>query len=247
MFAPKLYTVYKIPLGDIVEANYNIGENSDLNKYKIRQQDGGLLRQIRLITNTDDFFNPYIIFVNIDKKNKDTIRKIVINGFTINGRRFVISERSASMTRNGILSFVDEEIEPELNRRITMDVNLGKTVISKWYAYRGLLLSACHNLEGYFPKMIVVPDYMRVIPEQRIKYVYDETTDFIDKDGNQREWTQKNITEGVRDITINVFDGCGLCHPDICREIERRLGSSTRISSMILRAPFIKGVLHEMD
>ena len=247
MFAPKLYTVYKIPLGDIVEANYNIGENSDLNRYKIRQQDGGLLRQIRLITNTDDFFNPYIIFVNIDKKNKDTIRKIVINGFTINGRRFVISERSASMTRNGILSFVDEEIEPELNRRITMDVNLGKTVISKWYAYRGLLLSACHNLEGYFPKMIVVPDYMRVIPEQRIKYVYDETTDFIDKDGNQREWTQKNITEGIRDITINVFDGCGLCHPDICREIERRLGSSTRISSMILRAPFIKGVLHEMD
>ena len=93
MFAPKLYTVYKIPLGDIVEANYNIGENSDLNKYKIRQQDGGLLRQIRLITNTDDFFNPYIIFVNIDKKNKDTIRKIVINGFTINGRRFVLSER----------------------------------------------------------------------------------------------------------------------------------------------------------
>lgn len=247
MFAPKQYSVYKIPLGDIVGANYSIGEDNDLNKYKIRQQDGGLLRQIRLITGTDDFFNPYIIFVNIDKKNKDIIREIVINGFCVNGRHFTISERSASMTRNGILSFVDDSIIDELNERVNMDIQMEKTVLSKFYSYRGLLLSACHNLEGFFPKMIVVPDYMRVIPDQRIKYVYDETTEFIDKDGNEREWTQKNIKEGVRDITINVFDGCGLCHPALCREIEQRLGSSTRISSMILRAPFIKGVVHEVD
>ena len=111
MFAPKLYTVYKIPLRDIVAAEFNLQKSEEeLRRYKVRQQDGSLLRLIRLITGDGGQFNKYIIFVNIDKKDEDIIRKIVINGFYINGRHFVMSERSASMTRTGILSFVDEEI-----------------------------------------------------------------------------------------------------------------------------------------
>lgn len=218
-----------------------------MRKYRIHQQDGALLRQIRLITNDDGKFNPYIVFVNIDKKDNDIISKIVIDGFYIWDTHFVLSERSASMTRMGILSFVDAEIEPELNRRVTMDISLDKTVISKWYAYRGLMLSACHNLEGFFPKVIVVPDLFRTIPNQHIKYAFDESTEFVDKDGNKREWTQKNITSGYTDVEINAFDGCGLIHPDLCREIEDIVGSKTSMTSMTIRAPFIKGVVHQMD
>jgi len=248
MFAPKLYTVYKIPLRDIVAADYHLTLSAaEMRRYRINQQDGGLLRQIRLITGDDGKFNPYIVFVNIDKKDKEIISKIVLDGFYIWNTHFVLSERSASMTRTGILSFVDEEIEPELNRRITMDIEFDKTVISKWYAYRGLQLSACHNLEGFFPKVIVVPDLFRIIPNQHIKYAVDSTTEFIDKDGNQREWTQKAITSDYRDIEINAFDGCGIIHPALAREIEQLIGSKTQISSMIIRGPFIKGVLHSLN
>lgn len=248
MFAPKLYTVYKIPLRDIVAADYGLKMSAaEMKRYRVQQQDGGLLRQIRLITGDDGKFNPYIVFVNIDKKDKEIISKIVLDGFYIWDTHFVLSERSASMTRTGILSFVDEEIEPELNRRITMDIEFDTTVISKWYAYRGLQLSACHNLEGFFPKVIVVPDLFRVIPTQHIKYAADFTTEFIDKDGNQRAWTQKAITSDYRDIEINAFDGCGIIHPALAREIEQLIGSKTQMSSMIIRGPFIKGVLHSLD
>lgn len=248
MFAPKLYTVYKIPLRDIMAADFDIClPVADLARYKIRQQDSAMLRQIRLITGEDKQFNPYIIFVDIDKKDEDAIRRIVMGGFVLNGAQFIMSERSASMTRTGILSFVDADIEPELNRRITMDIEFEKIVISKYAGYRGLALSACHNLEGFRPKIIIVPDYYRIIPKQKIKYAYDDTTEFIDKEGRDRTWTQKNICEGVQDIEINAFDGCGVIHPALCREIEERLGSKTSITSFIARAPYFKGCLFSCD
>lgn len=242
MFAPKLYTVFKIPLRDIAAADYKITLSAaEMKKYRVAQQDGGLFRQIRLITGDDSKFNPYIVFVNIDKKDKDVISRIVLDGFYIWNTHFVLSERSASMTRTGILSFVDEEIEPELNKRVTMDIEFDTVIMSKYYSYRGLQLSACHNLEGFFPKVIVVPDMFRTIPNQHIKYAVDSTTQFVDKDGNEREWTQKAIASDYRDIEINAFDGCGLIHPDLCREIEQLIGCPTAMTSMIIRAPFIKG------
>ena len=248
MFAPKLYTVYKIPLHETMAADYNIDYPYDeLRRFKIHQQDSGLLRQIRLITGCSKKFNPYIVFVNIDKKDKAAIERLVYDGFYLKGRHFLLSERSASMTRTGILSFVDAEIEAELNRRVTMDIEFDTVVMSKYFAYRGLQLSACHNLEGFFPKMIVVPDLFRTIPKQHIKYATDVTTEFVDKDGNRRSWTQKAITSDICDIEINIFDGAGIIHPALCREIEKIVGSKTPMSSMILRAPYIKGLVHEID
>lgn len=132
MFAPKLYSVYKIPLRDIVAADYDLLlDNEHLGRYKIRQQDSAMLRQIRLITGDYGHFNKYIIFVNIDKKDSEIIERIVKGGFSLNGVHFVVSERSASMTRTGILSFIDESIAEEIDRRITMDITFDKIVLSK--------------------------------------------------------------------------------------------------------------------
>lgn len=248
MFAPKLYQVYKIPLRDIIAANYDIqSPHEELRKYRINQQDNALMRHIRLIKNDYRRFNPYIVFVNIDKKDTEAITHLAYHGFKLRGHEFVLSERSASMTRNGILSFVDKYIEPELNRRITMDLRFDTVVTSKYRSYRGLCLSSTHNLEGFYPKVIVVPDLMRVVLDQHIKFAVDETTEFVDREGRQRTWTQKAIAEDHRNIEINAFDGCGLIHPALCRKIEKIVGSKTRMSTMIIRGPYIKGVLHEMD
>lgn len=59
----------------------------------------------------------------------------------------------------------------------------GPTVISKLMAYRGLALSSCHCLDGWLPKIIIVPDYETVIPAQRIRYIYDKQTSFINDAG----------------------------------------------------------------
>lgn len=223
-------------------------EETELCKYVINQQDNMLFRQIRLITGDFNKTNKYIVFVNCKggKNHADALSEIVRNGFYLGNTHYVMSERSASMVRTSILSFVDESISDELYRRVTMDIEIEKTVLSKWYAYRGLMLSSCHCLEDWIPRIIIVPDYYRVIPNQTIKYVYDRKMTY-EKDGKILPWVQKDIATGIRDIEINVFDGCGIHHPDITDQVRGMLDAKSDPTSILWRAPFIKGVTHEMD
>lgn len=247
MFSPPLYTVLKIHIKEIADSEFHI--QGDVERFKIKQSDSPMLRQIRKITYDDSKFNKYIIFVDCSgAKNKtDILKRAVVKGFKVNGVLFEISERSASMTRNAILSFVDSRIIKELDKRITMDIDLEATVLSKLYAYRGLMLSSCHCVENWLPKVIVVPDYETTITNQHIKYVYDNTTQFVDKEGNLRDWTQKDIDSTVTDIKINAFDGAGIHHPAISRKLEELIGSKTPMTSFIVRMPYIKGLSNEVD
>lgn len=248
MFAPKLYSVYKFPFIDILQHNFNF--SGELEIYLIKQQDNLMFRQIRLITGNYEDFVPYVVFVSCQgvKSKMEEFEKLLNDGFIINGKHFELSERSASMTRQGIISFVDSDIVEELNERISLGYNIEETVLSKYMAYRGLMFSSCHCIEGYFPKIIVIPDGFRTIKNQHIKYVIDEEIPYKDKEtGEDRIWKQKGITEGYRDIEINMFDGCGIHHPAITKEIGIRLGKNSNPTSIQWRMPFIKGVTHEVD
>lgn len=251
MFAPKLYTVRKFSFSDLCANSFDweLGVEEE-KEYYIKQQDNMLFRQIRLITHNDDVFNPYVIFVDCKgaKTREELLSTLVTEGFYIRGEHYVLSERSASMTRNFILSFVHESIAEELNERITMGISFDTTVLSKYYAYRGLMFSSCHCIENWFPKIIIVPDYFAMIPNQKIKYVYDETTTFKSHYTNEDvEWTQKAIGDKVTDIKINVFDGCGIHHPEITRYVKNYLRSKTSPTSILWRLPYIKGVSHEVN
>lgn len=217
-------------------------------RFYIKQADNPLFRQIRLITGFSGKFNPYVVFIDSagSPKTEEYIGRLVRDGIYIDGHHFVFGERSASMTRNGIFSVVDADIFPELNKRITMDIQFDKTVLSKYYAYRGLFFSSCHCLEGWKPKVIIVPDLMLPVPQQRIKYVYDKTVEY-EKDGEVRQWTQKDIAEDVRDMEINAFDGCGIHHPDITRQVTELLHAREPVTSILWRIPWTKGLSHSVD
>ena len=173
--------------------------------------------------------------------------ELIMNGFWLNGTHFVLCERSASMTRNSILSFIDAAISDPVYEAITMGADPGPTVISKLMAYRGLCLSSCHCLNGFRPKVIVVPDYECVLPQQHIKYIYDEKTSFTNADGKEIPWTQKNVADGYRDINVTPFDGCGIHHPAITDEVQFRLSSADSPTTILWRAPYIKGLTCEVD
>lgn len=232
----------------MIDYEYHVPSESDLDRFVVNQQDNMLFRQIRLITGDCSKHNDYIIFVNCKsgKSHHDAIAALVRNGFWIGERHYINSERSASMVRTSILSFVCESIHDELTRRVVMDVEFDKTVLSKWYAYRGLMLSSCHCLDLWKPRIIIVPDCYSIIPQQKIKYVYDKHVMF-EKDGKTIPWVQKDITTGIRDIEINCFDGCGIHHPDITDQVRGMLDIPSDPTSILWRAPFIKGVTHEMD
>lgn len=251
MFAPPLYVVRKFPLSFIISNNFNIQLDPDEEKrFQVKQGDNMLFRQVRLITYETDKFNRFVVFVNCvgGQNKKKEMTRLIHHGFKVGKQEFVVSERSASMVRQGILSFVDRRIAKELDKRITMGITFDKCVISKYSGYRGLCFSSCHCIEGWVPNIVVVPDCFLTIKDQHIKYVYDKKIKFKDKNtGADRDWTQKDITEGVRDITINAFDGCGIAHPKIMEEVRRRIGSDTPITSAVIRLPLMKGVVHSVD
>lgn len=251
MFAPPLYVVRKLSLSYIIAHNYNIQISPEEEKqFYVKQQDNMLFRQIRMITYESDKYNRFVIFVNCagGQNKKKQMRKLIHNGFKFGNQDFVLSERSASMVRQGILSFVDKRLSNELDKRITMGIDIDKTVLSKYYAYRGLMYSSCHCIEDWIPNIVVVPDCFLTIKDQNIKYVYDKHLKFVDKNtGEERDWVQKDLAETTKDIEINAFDGCGIAHPKIMDEIRRRIGSDTPVTSAIIRLPFIKGVVHSMD
>lgn len=236
-----------------MEHNYELSEELAYDRdFTVLQQDNLLFRHVRRITGDAHKFNKYVIFVDAKGVSDaaDAVLHVVPNGIVVDGHHFKFSERSASMTRNSIFSFVDEDIFDELTERVCLGIHPDPVVISKYYAYRGLAFSSCHCLDewaGNLPKMIVVPDCMATIKDQRIKYLYDAKTTLINKNGEPFEWTQKDIAEKTTDIEINAFDGCGLIHPELAKEIERMIGSDTPVTTMIMRCGFIKGCISAID
>ena len=228
----------------LIENNYHLSSKDDLDRFLINQQDNMLFRQIRLITGDSGKRNDYIIFVNCKggKSHQEAMEYLIHYGFWVDDRHYVICERSASMARTSILSFVDASIDSELTLRVTMGLKMEKTVLSKWYAYRGLMLSSCHCLEGWKPRIIIVPDLYRTIPNQTIRYVYDKEMTY-EKDGKVLPWIQKEIATGTRDIEICVSDGCGFHDPDITDIVRGMLDSNTTPTSILLRLPLSKGFL----
>lgn len=134
MYSPKLYDVKKVPYQRLKQSGFRLEEAGEPS-YTVSQQDNMLFRQIRLITQEDGIRNPYIVFVDCKnaKNDPEGLHMLIQNGFHVGERHFKISESSASMTRNGILSFVDSTIYDELNRRVSMGCDIKYTVLSKWY------------------------------------------------------------------------------------------------------------------
>lgn len=252
MFAPKLYTTYKYPFKFLEENSFSLQLSAEEQSYySIKQADNLLFHQVRRIQGNDNMCAEEVVFVDCKgcSSDVDGLTELILHGFTVNGDRFVIGERSASMTRNSILSFVHSPIAGELYEAVTMGANPGPTVISKLMAYRGLMLSSCHCLDGFRPKIIVVPDYECTIPNQHIRYVYDKETTFTNDAGEVVPWKQKDVTDGYRDIDITPFDGCGIHHPAITDEVKFRLAlkDDDNPTTILWRAPYIKGLTSEVD
>ena len=255
MKSPQLYAVLNFKVDEIfLNDGYIYLSDEEIDEHKKLQQDNLLFRQIRLVTGDNDKFNKYIIFVECNKvkqsnstEKADKLREILKNGFIINGVKYVICESSSSMTRNAILSFIDYKIKFKIDEIIKMGNYVDDTVISKYRAYRGLMLSSCFIMENYTPKIIVTKEFDHVIKDVKIRYLADEWCEFTNERGEVVKYKKKVIKDDVRDISENVFDGCGIMHPVVAERISKMFGFGEKFNSCIIRAPYIKGCVHKVD
>lgn len=255
MKSPELYAVLNFKIEEIFLSNgYVFLDDEEIEQHKKLQQDNMLFRQIRLITGDNGKFNRHIIFVEcstVKQNNKteklDKLKDIIHNGLIINGTKFVICESSSSMTRTGILSFIDYKIRDKVNEVIKMGNYVDSTVISKYRAYRGLMLSSCFMLEDYLPKIIVVDEYIFTQKDVNIRCLQDEWAEFTNERNEIIKYKKKVIKDEVVDIEENCFDGCGIMHPIVADTISRKLNFGSDFNSCIVRLPYIKGCVHKID
>ncbi len=169
------------------------------------------------------------------------------DGITLNfgqgDARYLAFERSGSMSRNAILSFVRADIYEELSRRMTVGMTLGVCQLSKLYAYNGLLFSSGTRIETDMlwekDAIVVIDNPTAVYPDADVITVEDRTGI-----GDIRNYER---VEKKSDVKVTLFDGEGILSPALAREIDRLYCGKHIHTSFQIRMPYIKGMVHEVD
>lgn len=148
-------------------------------------------------------------------------------------------ERSQSMSRKLVLSFIRKDRYDAIYTRMTLGMKIGECQISKLYAYNGLMLSGGTRFDGLClgaMNVIVVKN-----PKQT---VYD--TDVITVESRDKGSVRKyERVERKEDISVLGFDGEGVISERLARTIRKQLGGDH--TSFQIRLPYIKGMLHSVD
>ena len=168
-------------------------------------------------------------------------------GITLNfgqgSMRYLAFERSGSMSRSAVLSFVRADVYEELSRRMTVGMTLGVCQLSKLYAYNGLLFSSGTRIETDMlwdkDAIVVIDNPTAVYPDVDIITVEDRTGI-----GDVRNYER---VEKKSDVKVTLFDGEGILSPALAEEIDRLYCGKHLHTSFQIRMPYIKGMVHEVD
>lgn len=154
-------------------------------------------------------------------------------------RRYIAFERSASMSRANVLSFVCEDIFEPLRERMMLGMQIGKCQLSKLYAYNGLMFTS-----GKRAEILNLLNEKRVIvinnPKSIVKDAEIITVEGNGTDGAVRKYSR---VERKKDVEVMEFDGEGI----ISKGLAEKLDSDKKHHSFQVRMPYIKGVVHEVD
>ncbi len=154
-------------------------------------------------------------------------------------KRYIAFERSASMSRHNVLSFVREDVYEPLRERMMLGMKIGDCQLSKLYAYNGLMFTGGRRVEILNllqEKRIVVIDNPKSI-------VKDADIITVEDDGTDSPVRKYSRVEIKADVEVLEFDGEGI----ISKELSYMLTESGQHHSFQIRLPYIKGVVHEVD
>ncbi len=199
-----------------------------------------------------------------DKEQKKRLREdarargnaLIENGFSVLFRgfedyiHFVPFDRSASMSRAYGITFVAEPVFNEIDERVRLGIDFSRinVVPSKYFAYRGLLMSdgrrinpdkVCLNEKT----VLVLPADKHLIGEQQIVTVE------ADSKLVRENQLPLNILRESKVLQVEAFDGEGLVSPGYAEKIntELKYRSDEGATSFQVRMPFTKGMLHTVD
>ncbi len=158
--------------------------------------------------------------------------------------RYLAFERSGSMSRKAVLSFIRADLYAAVTRRITMDLTIGMCQLSKLYAYNGLMMSSGKRIDG-----IEIDKVHRVIvidnPTYEVPNVPVITAEDTDGAGNLRVF--RRVEKTLDCVKVTGFDGEGLISKEYAAVVDKVFCGDNIHTSFQIRMPYVKGMLHKVD
>ena len=248
------------------------GEDKEIIINQDRYASNALFRQILKTLPPAQDLNNSLVFVdfkevfkeNFPESNKNTpskedllndtetkLKEIFARGIYlsfdgVNYKKFVAFDKSNSMARACVISFIAEEIKAAVDKRLLLGIDLSgvDVVLSKYYAYRGLYLSAARRVDSFAEDenaLDLNEETVIVLPAFRTQIIQDVFT------AKRKENFWEPFKEEGAILNLNSFDGEGLISPSYATRINEQLNFRWRAHSFQIRLPFTKGVLHETD
>jgi hypothetical protein len=226
-------TLYSITGRELSNLKLNdlLDEKRYLSKRKNSKEDRKMFKSI--MDKIDEMlFIPDIISIQfVDKRH---FQDIVDNGLEVNGINFVYFMSSAGQTRRDQSLFIRDSLKQKIQTIFNNDRNFDVPLIpQKFSAYYSLYSSSSQEIT--FPRLAVVKD-VTITAKKTVDFsTYISTLD------------DPVIQEEEREFVFCGADGQGLMTPDFARKIARDLELDETPSVVIIRAPFLKGILCTFD
>lgn len=182
---------------------------------------------------TNLLFVDDVVVVTCEKK-KD-YKRVGLNGFELNEKRFVRFCAGAGNLRRNCAIYVNEELYDYLYEAFMCGLadKLEEAVLPKLGAYFALCFSSVFWVRT--PRCCVIKDFENIVKNQNV--------DFICKDEDDIPFIDKRIM----DIILNCADGQGLIDPSFSESWAQDMGLDYVPSSFVVRSSFVKGNLVPFD
>jgi hypothetical protein len=241
------YQLIKLTLKQIINQDFDVKytlEQEIENQLIIEQQNSLLFDQIRRIRGYETERINEIILVEAKKDPKKTelLARLINDGFYYNDVHYIRFGKSQSQGKDGITAFIDKNIYDELFIITQLDIQVKECVVPKYEGQRCLPFSTCTLIEDKIPYIVIVDEYTKILPQQKIRYVVEKEGDYTDKETKQqKKYKDRVIEEGLYDIKISPFDGCGCHSKDTSELFTKYLELDYRAIGYQIRLPFFKG------
>ena len=239
----------------IVQADDNMYSDSALFDQVLFALDGIMDREAQSRDVTSHLV--YLVFEN-GIRDEAKAKALFDEGFKIRFegqeemRSFCSFDKSASMSRESTISFIDKAIFDEVDRRIAMDIDFTSIPLtpSKYYAYRGLYMT--EGIPVTVPELRLDEETVLVLPDKKfkLKNVSQIKAD-LSKLGEtgKIEIGEESTQPKDGKLAVTPYDGEGFVTPGYAALIRSALfyPKDTNPTSFQIRMPFTKGMLHEVD
>lgn len=194
--------------------------NSLENKVKIREIDKDIDNLL---------FIPEYVSVVVEKHSH--YKHMIKHGLKINGKNYVRLLCGAGNARRNTVFFVQEDIYEELDKILRNGHNETKITESKYNAYYALSNSATYSVSE--PRVCVVPD-LEIQMNKKVDWITEaEPKDIIE--------------EKDMELTFNLWDGMGICSPELAIKWANDLELDYTPCSFCIRNYFVKGMVCVFD